>query len=444
MKKNGDKKVLLVSHNYYPCLAIDSHRSGKFAKYLREFGWEPVILTRKEKYYPVVDEALQEQIPKNIEVVRTGCFYCLYHLKKLVRFIRRGNKRRRVGISSASDARASCTGISLWFDVPHDIGWMIFGLFKGIIAARKCDVIWGTSPTPAALCIGALLSKITKRPFIADLRDPWHLENVNPYPTVLHKKINRWWEQFVLNTAEKIVVVTEEMAEMYRNQYPQQTDEVLVIENGYDPDDFRGFNQMAKNQNRKVIQIGYLGALYQGREKYMLKFLQAIKKLDEDEEAKKITLYIRGATPEIFTRLVNTTQTGHLVDMEGTVPYKESLTIMHKMDVLLLVGSAEHKYALPGKLFEYIGARKPILAITPEGALSVFIRTYGVGISVDPADDQDILAAMKTLNNNYEFYASRLNQVSEKFSRKAITERLAELLDEVTKAGSGRSRQREQ
>jgi len=74
MKKNGCRRVLLISRHYYPELLIGAHRAGKFAKYLRCFGWEPTVLSTKEKYYSSIDEALREQIPEDIDVIRTGYF----------------------------------------------------------------------------------------------------------------------------------------------------------------------------------------------------------------------------------------------------------------------------------------------------------------------------------------------------------------------------------
>ena len=169
----SQKKVLMISVAYYPSSVTGAHRGGKFAKYLRVCGWEPVILTVREEFYhewsPLVDEKLREQIPMDAKLIRTGCFW-VARFKHFLPGLYAKAKRSRVLARAAGGKRQQEPDLSSWIEVPDLAFWIPYGLWHGLRAARECDVIWATSPSTGALCAGAILSRLTRRPLVVDLR----------------------------------------------------------------------------------------------------------------------------------------------------------------------------------------------------------------------------------------------------------------------------------
>lgn len=424
------RKVLMVSFIFYPSAEIGAHRAGKSVRYLPEFGWEPIVLTIKEKHCNLPDEALCSQIPPQVKVIRSG-YVGIELLKPLISAVRSQKKAKRTQRESKQSKHYRSVAPESWFDLPRVVGWLPFGLVRGINVAKRCDAIWATSPPVGSLCLGALLSKLTGKPFVADLRDPWRVEDAVPYPTMLHRKINQRWERFVLDTARMIIFTSDEAQQMYRNKYPGYGNKTRVIHNGYDPDDLSGCLQSVTSVNKEYLNLGYFGSLYQGRQEYMLELMRAIREITERSPDKKVKVYIRGQKPERAHGLSNIAQITELLDISGPIPYKDALEMMRDMDLLVLVGSRNHTHALPGKMFEYMGAGKPILALTCSGAISRFVQHYQIGVCVDPFKNEQIEPALQKLTDNYEFYVRQIKAVAPEFTRRAVTGKLAGVLNQI-------------
>ncbi len=431
---NNRPNVLIVTRMYYPSAAIGSHRSGKFSKYLPGLGWKPTILTIQDRYctalHPLVDRSLLKQIPNEVEVIRTG-YMGVEVLKQLARSIlprRRGCPPRGPQAGSPWPVSAA-RGLAPWVEVPDGVWWIPYGLCAGVGAARRCDVIWATSPAPGALCIAALLSKLAKKPLVVDFRDPWLMVTDRPYATTWHKVFDVWCERSVLRRASQIVMVTEEMAADYRRRYPEYADIISVIHNGYDEEDFRCLSEArASVSPNGPVRIGYLGAVYGGRHQYMRRFLEGVKRFIASENAPDVHICFRGAAPEVVEELLRSTGTLDLADIGGPVAHRESLALMSRMDILLLVGSDAHRPQLPGKIFEYLGAGKPILGVAPEGAIVTFIRKHQVGLAVNSASGGNLEQAIRTLIQDYSFYTDQIRKVAAQFTRRSLTRRLVDVL----------------
>jgi glycosyltransferase involved in cell wall biosynthesis len=425
-----NRQVLMVSFVFYPCAEVGAHRAGKFAKYLPEFGWDPRILTLKEKHYEIRDNDLCTQISAQAEVIRTG-----YLGIEILRPFLLGLKSRKKTTPSPKNPpqfkRVTRPAPESWFDLPRGVGWLPFGLLRGIAAAGKCDVIWGTSPQPAGLCLAALLSRLTQKPFIADLQDPWRVEEVMPYPTRLHKTLNQWWEKFVINTARVVLVVTDEAKAMYEQQYSGLGGKIIVLPMGYDPADFGESLQSAGLANEEDFRIGYFGSLYQGRESCMLQLMQAIKTMAKKNPCRKIRMYVRGLKPERAILLADAAEVHHLVDIGGPVSHNEAIEMMKKMDILALVATSKHTHQLPAKVFEYMGAGRPVLAVTPDGATARFVQKHGIGITVDPGGTGEIEMALETIMKNYGFYLEQIKIAAPKFTARALAGELATILTKI-------------
>jgi glycosyltransferase involved in cell wall biosynthesis len=432
------RRVLLVSRPYYPCNAIGSHRAGKLAKYLPEFGWWPTVVTVEVQHYlslgATIDSKLLSEIPEGVEVLRTG-YLSVEPIRRLYRLFR----RRRAQGGAVGDSVLNKTSLSLcsgglsrWIETPGAIGWLPFALQPALGQARRSDVVWATTPPEGGLCVGALVSLLSGKPLVVDFRDPWN--SGAELPTRYHRWWNRQWERFVLRTASCIVVVTDVMRASMIEAWPSIAGKVRLIYNGYDSDDVDSI-PLDRSASAEVIRIGYFGSVYRGRESHLASFLRAVRAWNEAPDGRRpIRFVCRGPSPDVVVSLSAEAGCAMHVDSGPVVPYRQALQLMGEMDVLLILGSEHHGYSLPGKLFEYIGARRPVLGLTPPGALSTFLTRHGVGVPVASSEVSDILHALDDLMIDSSGFVERLNRASCRFTRRAIACEYANVLDEVSVA----------
>jgi glycosyltransferase involved in cell wall biosynthesis len=425
------RKILMVTQFYYPDRIIGAHRLGRLTKYLPDEKWHSVVLTVKEKYASILDKELYSEIPNTTEVIRSNFWSC----DQLRPFISKiyGQKLNLEAIRSSSVSNTKHrSGFKAWIEVPDAIGWLPFGLIKGLCVSDRCDMIWATSPTTTSLVISALLGWLVHKPLVVDFRDPWRVEQARPYPTRFHKMIDRGWEKFVLNQAARIVVVTEGIAHEYRQRFPQHAHKIFVIYNGFDDCDFNHLEPVIDQSTLfDGLKLGYLGSLYQGREQSFLKLMQAVGSDRQQSESEPVRVFARGPQPEKFSHLAREAGAEDCLDVAGSLSYRQALALMCQLDILVIIGSVHHAYALPGKLFEYIGAGKPILTIAPPGEITDFIRRYGVGLAVEPNDEKGILNAISDLKRNQQKYRIRIRQVAKCFTSKIMAEKTTALFEDL-------------
>ena len=130
------------------------------------------------------------------------------------------------------------------------------------------------------------------------------------------------------------------------------------------------------------------------------------------------------------------------VDNGGFMSHKEASAMASRMDVLLVLSSDNYEYALPAKLFDCLGAGKPVFAVAPEGALLEFVRQYDIGIAVDPARGESMDTAFQRLWDQYGHFRERLREVATAFTRLAMTRKLAVLLEGVVSEANHVSRRK--
>jgi len=432
----SQKKVLMISLAYYPSGVTGAHRGGKFAKYLRACGWEPVILTVREEFYhefsPLVDEKLREQIPVDAKLIRTGFFWAA-RFKHFLPGLYSKAKRSRVLAGAAGGKRQQEPDLSSWIEVPDSAFWIPYGLWHGLRAAGECDVIWATSPATGVLCVGAILSRLTRRPLVVDLRDPWRIDSVRPCATRLHQRLDSSWERFVLATAARIVTVTDRMADIVCRSYPQHQHKLTVIHNGYDAEDFSPVQWPTGDRTPLELTVGYFGFMTQGREDSLRAFLQLVGRLPASPQGPYIRFVYRGGDTAMLSRLALIYEVQDRVDNGGFMSHKEASAMASRMDVLLVLSSDNYEYALPAKLFDCLGAGKPVFAVAPEGALLEFVRQYDVGIAVDPARGESMDTAFQRLWHHYGHFREHVREVAPAFTRLAMTRKLATVLEEVVR-----------
>ena len=423
------KKVLIITYYWPPSGGAGVQRWLKFAKYLPEFGWQPVILTVDPSYasYPQRDESLAGEIDPNCLVYTTKSFE-LYNLYKLIS----GKKEVPYGGFANESKEGLLQKISKFlrgnFLLPDPRkGWNRYALKKASALIREfnIDTVVTTSPPHSTQLIGLKLKKKFNIKWIADLRDPWtDIYYYNQFKhTALARKIDLQFERKVVENADLLVTVSEDVKRIFasKSSLPVAA-KTVVIPNGYDEDDF--LNKKVPAETKKVIT--YTGTI---SEAYPVDcFLEALVSLEENLKSQILIRFVGKVPPSVVQKFRDT---GLEIDLVGYVDHPKSIEYLFRSHLLLLViPEVKNNHGiLTGKFFEYLASRKPVLAIGPtQGDLAKIMKQTNCGQLFDYRDKEGMRGFLA---------ASLKNSVSElppderagQYSRKALTEKIAQLLN---------------
>jgi glycosyltransferase involved in cell wall biosynthesis len=305
-----------------------------------------------------------------------------------------------------------------------------------IIKKENIDILYATAPIFTSFLIGSLLKKKTGKPLVVDYRDPWTQNVFIKYPTELHRKIEEKMETLVLATVDHVIVTAEPMKHRLVEKYPFVEGKVDTITNGFDSEDFKHLT--AKRDKEKFV-ITYTGSLYGLRTGKQ--FLTALKELIEEkpELQTKIQVLFAGISGRKVAFLIEEMGLKNVVKLLGYKSHQETLQLMTNADVLLLIMSSDEvrdtkigPLAIPGKIFEYLGAKRPILAIAPSGKAADIIYSTKSGVVVPPQNTSLIAQAIFKLFQ--EWKSGTLNVVDRdvsEYDRKVLTQKLAKVFQQV-------------
>lgn len=452
MKSKLRKKILIITYHFPPDLSVGAIRPAKFSQYLSDFGWETSILTVRDKYYSLRDEASVDSI-ESIPRYKTSqipLFRDIYlslkrvYLRLLTNTTLEESGRqwqpKTVRVNEPVFHKIKRLFNSLLVYLPDDkIGWVIPAVMKAIRLIKMHDikVVMTTSPPHSVHLIGLILKKITKKLWIVDFRDPW-LDVKKPFYKRSHLSdiIDAWMERQVVSNCNYVISVTPEMTQLFIKKYPEiNSNRFLTITNGYDSSELA---QYSSNAQYDRFTFTYAGTFYYGRNPEM--FLRALSELigNGDIERNDVRVqfigdcrYIDGMSVEDMAGCLNLI---HLVSFVDPIPHQETIKEMSRSHVLLLL-APDQPLQIPGKLYEYIGLNSCMLAVCNDGATKRMLQNYPKAIIVPPGDLKKMKNAIRTLYHDYaSFYSQNLNVFpSNKFEYRCISQQLSEALnDNVT------------
>lgn len=438
------KKVLIITYYWPPSGGAGVQRWLKFVKYLREYGWEPIIYTAQDAEYPMLDETLVKDIPNDVVVIKQPIWepYQLY--KKLI-----GQKKEtRVvsGFLNEKGEKGFTQKLSLWIRgnifIPDARKFWISPSIKYLNAWLKeneVDAIVSTGPPHSMHLIAKGLKKKTKLPWLADFRDPWvNIDfaadlSMSKYASKKNIKL----EGGVLRNADQVVVVSDFMAEEFKSKTSKPVD---VITNGYDPDDF--IVDESRLNNHESFTLVHTGSLNDRRNHPVL--WKVIAELREQNAAfkKDFVLRLIGKNDASVRRSIQENRLEECTEFVDYLSHEEIIIEQKSASVLLLsinnYGESEKEFFSPkatltGKLFEYLAAQRPILMIGPtDGQAATVLKQNSVHQISDFSDRE----AMST--SLIKLYETRMNsskiEAPLKYSRKELTKSMCALLDKIKKA----------
>ena len=441
------KRVLIITYYWPPSGGSGVQRWVKFAKYLPKEGWQPVIYTPENPELTTIDKTLAAEIPPEAEVVKTHIFepYGIYRklmgkgsstdLKALTSAGSDGNEVNPVNGGKKSWKQKLSLYIRGNFFIPDPrIMWVrpSVKFLKSYLRKHPVDAIVSTGPPQSMHLIGLELSKATGLPWLADFRDPWtkifyfkHLEL-----TLRSEAKHQALEKKVVDGATRVIAVSP----MVKKDFEAITSTpVELITNGFDEEDFN--DPFEADEYFNITHTGLFAS--DGDPEILWKVLAA--KCQEDKEFRKL-LRIRlvGKTDQEIVNSIETAGLGpNLVNL-GYQSHEVAVREQRNASVLILPLRKEPEYeaVLPGKLFEYLASRRPILGIgQTDGAMAQVVRNTGSGIVYDWNEEQKI---RRWVDFSWEEFKNHelLDNATDisMYSRRRLTKRLASLLEEITKS----------
>lgn len=420
------KTVLLIAYDFPPSRTSGVYRPLKFAKFLPEFGWRPIVLTVANPPSRTQDASLLVDLPAVVKIVRT----CSIEPKRLEQSIFRalfGKTDRTAQAvarpeSPAGEPRAASLSSMGWLKqtvlsplsrFTHDvlytpdehIGWLPHSVIRGLrlIEKEKIDLIFSTSPPETNHLIAYRLAMLTSLPWVADFRDPWVDNFTRLHASAARMERERLLEEKVLSRANRIINVGQRFSELSKSTFPQiDSTKHAVLHNGYDESSFEGFDAEAIYAARKQssLRILNVGTVYENSA--FPQFIEGFRKLLDDPAVHgRVKITFVGEMMPLWLPILSQEPIASHVELLGFKPQRETLEMMMGYDLSLLMPSGGHAGTsdkiVPGKLFELMRAGRPILMIGWSGEASEMIISSGIGTFADCREPAQVTTALREL-----------------------------------------------
>ncbi len=425
------RHLLLVSHFFPPMGGGGVQRVTKFVKYLEPHGWRVTVVAGRPEDYWMRDDSLQDDVPATARVVRTTAASGLGMWRRLPRTGGEAGSRRSSRLFGALRHAAG------WFLIPDSyVGWRPFALHAALAVLREDppDVLMSSGPPETNHLVALRLHRESGLPWLADFRDPWFALHLHPAPTAWHRARHARLEARVLSEASCIVATTDWLRALLQSRAPA-AERLHVIRNGYDPADFAAVpaDSVPPVPGLRLVHTGMLTLSRSAAG--LLHGVQRVREAHPEwRDALRVDLV--GARESANDALVQQLGLRDCVQLRDYVPHRDAIAAMRGADVLVLIKHVEPRFRglVPGKLYEYMGAGRPILALVPPCEVADMVRDGGWGEVAPPEDAAAIAAALVRLLQHRQ--AGTLADAypcrgREKFERPAQAAELSRILDSL-------------
>ncbi len=418
-------KVLIITYYWPPAGGSGVQRWLKFVKYLQDFGIEPVVYTVDNANYPINDESLNNEVPENIEILKQS----IWEPTDVLFWKNKNNRKKDISNTSKGGFLSFIRGN---FFIPDP---KIFWVNKSVkylqkyLDSNNVDVIISTGPPHSMHLIAEKLHQKNNIKWIADFRDPWTSLYYNDdfKQGDFARNKNRKLEISVLKNANCVLTVSNTL----KNEFSKTAKRVEVITNGFDNEVLAVKPEILD----KKFTISYIGLLpKQSNPKALFKVLKKLS--DADSSFKKdLKINFIGDISDEVKQEVEANNLMENVSFLGYVTHEKAIEYQKKAQVLLLLipNVKDSKGILTGKLFEYLTAKRPILAIGPEdGDLSEILKDTNAGVVLDYDNENNMLLEIHKLYQQFKAGTLEVNSKNvEQFHRRALTKKLASIIKSI-------------
>jgi glycosyltransferase involved in cell wall biosynthesis len=432
------KKVLIISYYWPPSGGIGVLRCLKIAKYLRQFGWEPIVYTAKDAHYPGHDESNFKDIPPGMTVLKQPIIEPYAFYKRFTGKAAEANVNN--DLVAATDAGSLKHKISVFirsnFFIPDARALWIKPSVRFLVDWLKenpVDAIFSDGPPHSNTMIACRVKQATGLPWLADFQDPWTQVDyyqrliLTPWADQKHRRL----EQEALRTADRTVIVSEtwkhDLAKIGGRR-------ISVIPWGFDEDDFRGLN-FAPDWKCTLTHPGLIG---DDRNPEQLFAAMAELAAQVPQFKDLFRLQLMGQVAKSVENAWQKYGVGSMVQQMGQVKREEALkAVFNSQVLLLLLNKADNAQGrIPGKLFEYLASRRPVICLGPPGSdVDNILRQTQAGDAVAHADTEGIKARLLAYFRIYQSAGNIPSQTNDQiyqYTNQLLTGKIAALLDEIT------------
>jgi hypothetical protein len=367
------KQVLMVAFHFPPLAGSSGiQRTLRFAAHLPSFGWQPTVLTAHIRAYERTSDDLMSEVGPDVAVERAFALDARRHL--------------------------SVRGRYPWWLASPDrwISWRWGAILSAgrLVRRRRPDVVWSTYPIATAHVIGADLHSRFGIPWVADFRDPMAQDGYPTDPRIwsAFKAI----EEHTVEAARWSVFTTPGAAHAYASRYPRFASKIRVLPNGYDESSFAGLGEVGSEPLVPgATTLLHSGVVYPSERDPTCLF-EALGRLSSAGRFEQRPLKVRfraSGNDAMLDELARRHGVQSLVELLPPAEYRHALAEMVRADGLLVLQAANCNEQIPAKLYEYLRARRPILALTdPSGDTAGAVRSAGIG-AIARLDSTDEIAA---------------------------------------------------
>ena len=431
------KKVLIISYYWPPCGGIGVLRCLKIAKYLRQYGWEPIVFTAENAHYPSIDHSNEKDIPKDLMILRQKIWEP-YHIYKFIT-----GQKKDANVNNVFYVKDKKLGkahqFSVWlrsnFFIPDARAWWIRPSVRYLLKYLKenpVDAIFSDGPPHSNTRIATILKQKIGIPWLADFQDPWtqidyyQLLSLTKWGDAKHRRL----EQEAFKAADKSTIVSPTWK---RDLEAIGAKNVSVVPWGYDPDDYKN---LRSNIGQKFT-FTHLGIM--GYDRTPKVFFEVLDKLCNEIEGFKehLELQLVGQVDHSIQSFLKTKENFTGVKIVGNVNRVKALEMTLNSPILLLLLNQQTNAQgrIPGKLFEYLAAKRPIFCLEPMPSdVSEIIAETRSGHTCNYDDARQIEKTIRTLYQQFleGSLQSPVNSDIEDYSIVKLTGQIAGYLDAIS------------
>lgn len=426
------KKVLIITYYWPPSGGGGVQRWLKFAKYLPQLGWEPLVVSPENPDYPTLDASLLQDIAPEVTELKVPIWEP-YQLFKVVSG-KKKHEKVNTGILETGKKQSATMRLALWLRgnllIPDPRVFWVRPAVKRLsklIPELKPDVLITTGPPHSVHLIGMKLSRKFGLPWLADFRDPWSTIDYLDWfkPSAVARKLQRKLEHEVLTRATAVLTVSENWADELRQLGARK---VHVITNGFDEDDFVAQPALAESTDFVLTHAGIITSFR--NPSLLWNVLDQLLAADE-QFASRFRLRLIGTVDEqVKAEIASLKNLQTKTEWVGYLPHEEVLKEYRKASLLLLLTNQSGNAAghIPGKLFEYLASEKPVLALGDTlGDVARILKETGAGV-VASASDTEAMRSFFTTDHSNLIHTSDETQ---KYSRLQLTRLLDDKLNQL-------------
>lgn len=412
-------------------------RTLKFVRYLRDFDWEPVVLTTRKGAYPNMDASLLKDVPADLRIYRTNSlnpfrYYAELTTKRPDQAVKLGSLEE--GAPNRRERAARWVRANLFLPDAR-VGWAPFAIIKGkrIVVQEKIDALFSTGPPHSTHLIGWALHAGANVPWIADFRDPWI--DIGYYHEMPRTKgalmVDAKLEKMVLCRASVVTTVSHSWKKLLAGKLMNgQENSVAVIHNGFDPEDYASTDGCECCHSHFLLT--YVGSLYASRNPAVL--WRALDLLRRKGEIPDLRVQLIGRVDELVLDALARYGLDDIASCQGYLPHGQAIAFMRRSAMLFFVIEPFKHDAgmIPGKLYEYLASGRPVLGIGPVGGdAAAILAETGTGKIFER---ENVEGVMNFIRIHYQTWLQGARggdggrQMLQPYSRRSQTKMLADLL----------------